>query len=276
MTHPGLQPSPLRDWVGYFHHDRFRGYVPVHCRSGLQPPCLRFAMTVTGHHARLGTPLRARLYGGRHLRRLNPMRLQGATRTDPYVRNSRIRFLSRAGDAGPQLTAPRMRAAPGTQLSRHRVRPVLCSSAFLAIPPLPSIDSATSKLVLFADFIGTTSECDFSSSYIIGFGSSPSRCGPSMHTATGGQAGDSPGSRTRSVRACQGLRPRGVGQALALARLPILPSASVTASAPRKSDFRGSMAGLHLPLSTLRVMPRDIPRMTRGQCGSLRLHRQLG
>jgi hypothetical protein len=59
-------------------------------------------------------------------------------------------------------------------------------STFLAIPPLPSIDSATSKPVLFADFIGTTSESDFSSSYIIGFGSSPSQCGPSVHTATGG------------------------------------------------------------------------------------------
>jgi hypothetical protein len=69
---------------------------------------------------------------------------------------------------------------------------VLCSSAFLAIPPLPSIDSATGTPVLFADFIGTTSECDFSSSYIIGFGSSPSRCGPSAHTATGGQAGELP------------------------------------------------------------------------------------
>jgi hypothetical protein len=36
-------------------HDRFRGYVPVHCRSGLQPPCLRFATAVTGRHARFGS-----------------------------------------------------------------------------------------------------------------------------------------------------------------------------------------------------------------------------
>src|SRR5665811_1336525 len=34
----------------------------------------------------------------------------------------------------------------------------------------------------------------------------------------------SPGSRARSVRTCQGLRPRRVRQALAVARLPILPS----------------------------------------------------
>ena len=41
-------PSPLRDRVGYSDHDRFRGYLPVHLRSGLQPPCLRFAAAVTG------------------------------------------------------------------------------------------------------------------------------------------------------------------------------------------------------------------------------------
>ena len=36
-------------------------------------------MTVTGHHAKLGTRLLARLYRDRHLRRLDFMRLQGAT-----------------------------------------------------------------------------------------------------------------------------------------------------------------------------------------------------
>jgi len=41
-------PSPERDRVGYSDHDRFRGYVPVYWRSGLQPPCLRFAAAVTG------------------------------------------------------------------------------------------------------------------------------------------------------------------------------------------------------------------------------------
>ena len=86
VARPSIPPSPLRDRVGCSDHDRFRGYLPVHCRSGLQPPCLRFAMAVTGHHARLGTRLRARLCRGRHLRRLSSTRLQGATRTDPGVR----------------------------------------------------------------------------------------------------------------------------------------------------------------------------------------------
>jgi deoxycytidylate deaminase len=33
----------LSDRVGYSDHVRFRGYLPVHWCSGLQPPCLRFA-----------------------------------------------------------------------------------------------------------------------------------------------------------------------------------------------------------------------------------------
>src|SRR5208283_3915671 len=42
----------------------------------------------------------------------------------------------------------------------------------------------------------------------------------------------SPGSRARSMRACQVLRPRRVAQVLALALLDILPSTTQTASAP--------------------------------------------
>src|SRR5215472_14945509 len=83
---PGILPSPLRDKVGAFHHDRFRGYVSVYFRSGLHPPCLRFAVAVAGHHARLGTRLLVRLCRGRHHRRLNSMRLQGATPTPPGIR----------------------------------------------------------------------------------------------------------------------------------------------------------------------------------------------
>src|SRR6476620_4104896 len=82
---PGILPSPLRDKVGASHHDRFRGYVSVHSRSGLHPPCLRFAVAVAGHHARLGTRLLVRLCRGRHQRRLNSMRLQGATLAEPNV-----------------------------------------------------------------------------------------------------------------------------------------------------------------------------------------------
>src|SRR5262244_4497250 len=59
-----------------------------------------------------------------------------------------------------------------------------------------------------------------------------------------------------------------------MTRLDVLPSALCTASAPRIGLFRGSMAGLCAPLSTLRRNPRGQLRMTRGRCGSLLLHRK--
>ena len=172
-------------------------------------------------------------------------------------------------DERPRVCGP----ALGTQLDRRRVRTVRCSSAFLAIPPLPSIDSATGTPVLFADFIGTTSECDFSSSYIIGFGSSPSRCGPSAHTATGGQAGDLP---VPAQGAC--VHARFSDHAGASARLRwrtqtyCLPLHRQRRH-PEQVFFRGSMAGLHVPLPTLRRRPRGRLRTARGRCGLLILHR---
>jgi hypothetical protein len=167
-----------------------------------------------------------------------------------------------------------MRACAGTQLSRRRVRAVLCNSAFLTIPPLPSIDSATSKPVSFADFVGANSESDFSGSCIIGFGSSPSRCGPSAHTATGGQAGDLP-VRVQGVcvharfydhagsPACLRWRTQTYGLPLhRLRRHPVF------------VFFRGSMAGLPVPLPMLRRHPHECLRTAWGRCGSLFLHRR--
>src|SRR6202022_2762168 len=92
LSRPAVPPSPLSDRVGYSDHVRFRGYVPVHCRSGLQPPCLRFATAVTGRHARLGSRLLARLCRGRHRRRQTSTRLQGATLIEPDRQISRIRL----------------------------------------------------------------------------------------------------------------------------------------------------------------------------------------
>ncbi len=44
ITRPKMLPSPLGDGVGHSNHDRFRGYLSVHLRSGLQFPCLRFSL----------------------------------------------------------------------------------------------------------------------------------------------------------------------------------------------------------------------------------------
>jgi hypothetical protein len=42
---------------------------------------------------------------------------------------------------------------------------------------------------------------------------------------------------------------------------------------PEGDFFRGSMAGLHVPLPTLRRHPHGCPHTARGRCDSLRLHR---
>ncbi len=105
LARPAIPPSPLSDRVGYSDHVRFRGYLPVHWCSGLQPPCLRFAAAVTGRHARLGTRLLARLCRRRHLRRLSSTRLQGATligRVEDW----------RAGLGRRVSTAPRFQPPP--------------------------------------------------------------------------------------------------------------------------------------------------------------------
>jgi hypothetical protein len=78
----------------------------------------------------------------------------------------------------------------------------------------------------------------------------------------------SPGSRTKSLRTCQGLRPRRTERRLAMSSPPISPSAVTKASAPGTITFRGSMAGLCVPLPTLRPEPRG--SMTHGS-GPMRI-----
>src|ERR1700730_12977318 len=76
----------------------------------------------------------------------------------------------------------------------------------------------------------------------------------------------------RASAHAQGLRPRRTGRALALSRSPCCLPLFRPRRRPEISSFRGSMAGLCAPLSTLRRHPRGYRRMTRGQCGSLDLH----
>ena len=153
-----------------------------------------------------------------------------------------------------RLAACRTRSSACDTLSRHCVRRVLCWPAFPLAPALGSTGSAAVAPALFVGFPATMAESDFSRPCIIGYGSSPSRCGPAVSSRR--SIPRPPGSRTRSVRTCQGLRPRRVGRTLAMTRPSVLPSAKLTSSAPRISIFRGSMAGLCAPLSTLRRDPR--------------------
>jgi hypothetical protein len=79
------------------------------------------------------------------------------------------------------LAAFRTRSSACDTRFRPCVRCVLCSLAFLLVPALGSAGSAASAFVadtLFVGFPATIAECDFSRSFIVGYGSSPSRRGP--------------------------------------------------------------------------------------------------
>ena len=67
------------------------------------------------------------------------------------------------------LTASRMRSCACDTASRLWVRTVLCSSAFLLVPPLPSTGSAADRPALFAGFAGNIGESDFPVPFIIGY-----------------------------------------------------------------------------------------------------------
>ena len=122
LARPAIPPSPLSDRVGYSDHVRFRGYLPVHWCSGLQPPCLRFAVAVTGRHARLGTRLLARLCRGRHLRRLSSTRLQGATLIEPDMQISRIRLSDKTVTPSPTARCAHARSGVRARSARKGAR----------------------------------------------------------------------------------------------------------------------------------------------------------
>ena len=88
------------------------------------------------------------------------------------------------------LATFRMRSSACDTLTRLCARHVLCWPAFPLVPALGSTGSAAvgsaadcsaaGCSALFAGFTATMTESDFSCPCIIGYGSSPSRCGPSL------------------------------------------------------------------------------------------------
>src|SRR5713226_8138396 len=170
------------------------------------------------------------------------------------------------------VTAPRMRSCACDTASRLCVRTVLCNSAFLSVPLLPSTGSAAGGPALFAGFAGIISESDFFAPFIIGYGLRPSRCGPG--TASQGGDEDIPVPAQEVCVHAEGLKTTRGGEG------PCDDGpAPVAFCLPRRHRhpglhcFRRSIPRLYVPLSTLRVLPHSsVPRMTRGQRGSLLLH----
>lgn len=164
-----------------------------------------------------------------------------------------------------------MRSSACDTLSRSCARRVLCWPAFPLVPALRSTGSAA--------------RCPPSSpaSSLLSRGlTSRARASPASapRLPGAGRGGLPPtvrheisGSRSWSVRTCQGLRPRRVRWALAMTLPPCCLPLGQRRRHPELVTFRGSMGGPHDPLPTLRLHPRGCRRTARGRCGSLLLHR---
>src|SRR6266481_9233636 len=165
-----------------------------------------------------------------------------------------------------------MRACACDTASRPCVRTVLCNSAFLLVPPLPSTDSAACCSALFAGFSGTTEGSDFFVPCIIGYGLRPSRCGPGHDYR--GQNEDLPvPAQEVCVHAGGLMTTRGGRGPRDDGPQPVAFCMPRRHRHPALYCLRRSIPRLYAPLSTLHRHPHGYLRMTRGQCGSLLLHR---
>src|SRR5262249_29899899 len=115
-------------------------------------------------------------------------------------------------------------------------------------------------------------ESYFPHPYVIGYGSSPSRCEPGLFVATG-QAWDLPVPAQRACAHARFFDHAGPsGHSRCRARTYCLPP-SQRRRRPGYESLRGSMAGLCTPLPTLRRRPYGLRRTAWGRYGSLLLHR---
>src|SRR5262249_37633667 len=137
---------------------------------------------------------------------------------------------------------------------------------------LRSTDSAADCSALFVGFPANMAESDFPHPYVIGYGSSPSRCEPGLFVATG-QAWDLPVPAQRACAHARFFDHAGPsGHSRCRARTYCLPP-SQRRRRPGYESLRGSMAGLCTPLPTLRRRPYGLRRTAWGRYGSLLLHR---
>ena len=167
-----------------------------------------------------------------------------------------------------------------------RVNPARCPVRVavrrISLGPPPSLHhlrcQAISDPALFGGFFGTTQQSDFPAPWLIGVRPKASRC--ALHSMLQKTLGP-PGSRAKCFRACTGS---------GTARGPVLPcqsgSPGVTfglSPQPRHPGppvafatghvLRGSIPGLHVPLSTLRPHPYECARMTRSRRSGLGFQR---
>ena len=163
-----------------------------------------------------------------------------------------------------------MRFSACDTVSRYCARPVLCDSHSPRLPPLaPPTPQPVARLCSSASQLLWRIRLLMIVHRRLRLLAFPTRTSePQLTLANRGSAG----TRAKSVRTCQCLRPRRAVWALALSRPSVLPS--VTGTTSTRMGVRSRVkAGLCAPLSTLRQYPHGYLRINSGRCGSLLLHR---
>src|SRR3984893_4626235 len=160
------------------------------------------------------------------------------------------------------LAIRRMRSSACDTLSRPWVRHVLCCSAFSLVSALGSADSAAaasaadcstaSLSALFTGFSATMTESDFLRSCVIGYGSSPSRCGPPALSGRRSNAG-SPRFRRDPFARDVLFDPGRVDSTSHNGTAHVAFGSKGQPPPPAKRVFRGSITHPTQPLCTLRV-----------------------
>ena len=168
-----------------------------------------------------------------------------------------------------QLTC-RIRSSALCRAARSCARSLFCWAEFPLARPLSSTPSAEhgAPHPLFEGFPGTMGLSDFPRSYIIGLPPRSCRYGSGCHSRPNM---GSPGSRSRCLDTCTGSpTARGPRRSRDNDRLGVAFRFRPRRRHPELvSYFRGSIPGLHLPLSTLRRRSYPRRRMTRSLCDSL-------
>ena len=146
----------------------------------------------------------------------------------------------------------RTRSSACDTLSRPCVRCVLCPLAFPLAPALGSTRSSAAETAPFAGLPATTAGSDFSRSFIVGYGSSPSRRGPAgvYRYCPSGRARNLPVPAHGASAHAKVFDHAGSAGRSRIAHPAMLPSASLTASAP-ESIYLSRLYGwpMHSPVN---------------------------
>src|SRR5712692_6068877 len=175
------------------------------------------------------------------------------------------------------LATSRMRSSACGMLVWLCAQGMVCWPAFPLVPALGSTGSAVAGsaadcsaagcATLFAGFTATMAGSDFSCPCITGYGSSPSRCGPSLSRDADGQTRDLPASDAFLLHVMWPSTPAG-RQHLAWRCPPSCLRANRNPRPLRYLIFRGSIPHPMQLLCTLRSRCRQRSRSTRYQAGA--------